>query len=95
MCPICRREQWYEQHADELEFLIVAKGYTLNIARTQLTKMLRPICRACGKPIKGGTPGGTLFCKRNNQCHRQYLKYRRLLKQGLTISQALSIIKHH
>lgn len=91
-CHHCRQEHWLEQHADELEFLITVKGYSLTQARVTIIKLVRPICQCCKKPIKGGTPGESLFCKSNKACHSMYGKYRRLLSKGLTKDEALAIL---
>jgi len=29
MCKSCSQEAWYEKHGDELEYLMVTKGYTV------------------------------------------------------------------
>jgi len=92
-CHTCRQELWLERHSDELEFLIVAKGYSLTAARIMVTQMMRPICQCCGKPIKGGTRGESLFCKSNKVCHSMYGRYRRLLAKGLTPVLALEQVK--
>lgn len=91
-CHTCRQELWLERHADELEFLMIVKGYSLVRAREVIAKMVRPICQCCGKPIVGAREGA-LFCKRNKQCHAMYLKFVRLRKSGLTASVALATIK--
>ena len=79
---------------DELEYLIVAKGYSIHQARMSIVKMVRPICQACNKPIKGGREGA-LFHKSNENkaCHAAYARYVRLLKSGLTERDALDRIK--
>ena len=95
MCHACRTELWLERHSDDLELLIVTKSYSVTQARIAVTKMVRPICHCCGKPIKGGTPGESMFCKSNKKCHSMYGRYRRLLKRGLTIEAALATLKGH
>lgn len=94
MCHTCRRERWLERHMDELEYLVVAKGYSVHQAQLAITKMVRPICRACDKPIKGGREGA-LFHKgnENKACHAAYARYVRLIKSGLTEREALDRIQ--
>jgi hypothetical protein len=79
---------------DELEYLIVAKGYSVHQARMCIVKMVRPICLACNKPIKGGREGA-LFHKgnENKSCHAAYARYVRLRKSGLTEADALDRIR--
>ena len=91
-CHICRREAWLELHSDELEFLIVVKGYKKADAFKTLIRLLRPICNSCGKPIKGAK-SDALFCKVNKRCRSAYNKYRKITKSGLTPAQALAIIR--
>lgn len=68
---------------------MVAKGYTLSHARLTIVKMVRPICQACRKPIKGAHEGA-LFHKENKRCHSAYVRFNKLRKQGLTNEQALA-----
>ncbi len=79
---------------DELEYLVVAKGYSVHGARMAIIQMVRPICRACNKPIKGGREGA-LFHKsnENKSCHAAYARYVRLCKSGLTQAQALDRVQ--
>jgi hypothetical protein len=94
MCPTCRQEQWYVKHEDELEFLIVAKGYTLFQARSMITKMIRPICQACGKPIRGGSEGALFHQSRDHKrCRQAYGRYRSLQRQGLTADESLATVR--
>lgn len=88
-CQACRLEMWYEKYADEVELLIVTKGYSVSLARQVVSNMVRPICQCCKKPIKGGTPGESLFCKSNKKCHSMYNRYRRLLRKGKSPIEAL------
>ena len=94
-CRICRQELWLARHADEIEFLMVVKGYSFTQSRLIVIKISRPICRACKKPIKGAQEGA-LFHKRNqdnSRCHSVYLKFKSLQKTGLTTEEALAIIR--
>ena len=93
MCKSCSQEAWYEKHGDELEYLMVTKGYTVAQARAVIQKMVRPICNCCGSVIKWGTPGETLFCKSNKRCHSAYNKYRRLIRKGATPSAAMKQLR--
>lgn len=90
MCPTCRQERWYELHADEVEFIIVVKAYSLESARQLVIRLTRPICRGCGKPIKGAAPTA-MFCG-NGECHSKRNRFNRLTRQGLTPTEALAII---
>ena len=94
MCHNCRQERWLEKYLDELEYLVVAKGYTVHQARMAIIKMIRPICQACSKPIKGGREGA-LFHKgnENKSCHAAYARFTRLRRSGLTVEEALARIK--
>jgi len=94
MCHTCRREVWLITHADDLEYLIVAKGYTVSHASDTIVRMVRPRCQWCGKPIHGAHRGA-LFHKANGYkgCRSASLKFKRLVKQGLTIQQALATIR--
>ena len=92
MCRTCRQEQWYTTHADELEFFMVVKGYSLYQARQHIARITRPVCQSCRKPIKGAAPSA-LFCKQNKQCRSHYGKFRRLLKQGLSRVEALDKVR--
>jgi len=94
MCHPCRQEQWYIKHADELEYLMVVKGYSLALARTTIIRIRRPICQWCRHPIKGANERA-LFHKGKDfkSCRSAAVKYNRLIKQGLTADQALATIK--
>ena len=89
ICSKCKREQWLGKYTDDIEFLMAYKGYSFSKARTYVAKIVQPICKCCGRPVKGGTPGETLFCKSNPRCHRRYRQYKRLLKSGLSQEEAL------
>ncbi len=92
-CSSCRQELWLARHADEIEFLVVCKGYTVAQAKIQIAKMIRPICQACFKPILGGKDGA-LFHKNKPKCHSAYVRYKKLVKQGnLTTLDALAMIR--
>lgn len=91
-CRTCRQELWLERHADELEYLVVCKGYTVAQAKVQIAKMIRPICQHCGKPIVGAKDGA-LFHRSKPKCHQAYGRYKKLLKQGLTPLDALARIR--
>lgn len=93
MCKSCREEIWLIKHGDEVEYLMVTKGYTVTQARVAVTEMIRPICQCCGHVIKFGTPGETLFCKSNRTCHSVYNKYKRLVKKGATPGAALAQLR--
>jgi len=90
MCKPCSQEAWYEKHGDEVEYLVVTKGYTVAQARQTIQKMVRPICNCCDSVIRWGTPGETLFCKSNKRCHSARNRYNRLISKGATPSEALA-----
>ena len=94
MCHACRQEVWLDQHADDLEFLVVTKGYSISVARETIAKLVRPRCLWCGKPIKGAHRGA-LFHKAKSfkGCRSASLKFKRLTKQGLTSEQALAMLR--
>ena len=89
ICADCKLEQWLAKYTDDLEFLIVYKGYSFSRARATVARIIRPVCKCCGKSIKGGTPGETLFCKANPRCHKMYRKYKKLMKDGMSAEDAL------
>jgi hypothetical protein len=91
-CHTCRQEHWYVVYADELEFVMLVKGYSLYQAKIHIARINRPICQCCRKPIKGAAPGA-LFCKQNKACHRMYGRYRRLIQQGLSQIEALDRVR--
>lgn len=94
MCHNCRRERWLSKHLDEVEYLVVAKGYSVHQAQLIVVRLIRPVCVACNKPIKGGREG-TLFHKsnENKSCHAAYARYVRLRKSGLSELDALDRIR--
>lgn len=93
-CHSCRQELWLLAHGDDLEFLIVVKGYSVSYAREVIVKMTRPICQWCRRPIKGAH-SGAMFHKGNNYkaCRSASLKFKRLLNKGLTIEEALATLR--
>lgn len=95
-CHTCRQELWFIKYEDEVEFLMVAKGYSLWQAKLIVVKMVRPICQACHRPIKGGREGDLFHKGKNNRkCHSAYAKFARLRKSGLTTAQALATIREN
>ena len=93
-CRTCRQELWLARHGDEIEFLMVVKGYSFTQARIIVIKAVRPICQACKKPIKGAQEGALFHTRNENKsCHSVYLKFKQLQKQGLTITEALATIR--
>ena len=91
MCKACREEAWLTKHADDVEYLVVAKGYTVAHARRTVANMVRPICHSCGKVIKNGN-SKSYFCKQQVECHAAYNKYRRLVRSGLRPDAALAAV---
>lgn len=93
-CGSCRRELWLQRHADEIELLVIVKGYSVYQAQQTVVKIVRPICIACGRVIKGGQEG-VLFHGRNQskQCYAAYRKFKQLQNQGLTTDEALAKLR--
>lgn len=89
VCLACKNERWLAKHTDDLEFLIVYKGYSFSRARLTVTNMIRPICKICKEPVKGGKPGITLFCRTKPKCKSAQRKYRRLRDAGKKHEDAL------
>jgi hypothetical protein len=87
-CTGCRNEAWLVKYEDEIELLVTTKGYSVSYAKTVIVDMVRPICVSCHRPIKGGTPGESLFCT-HDSCRGLYFKYRRLLKRGYSPELAI------
>lgn len=90
-CHACRVEAWLTAHADELEWFVVVKGYTLGQARSAVSSMIRPICQLCHRPIKGAK-AGALFHK-TGRCRAAYQQFKRLQRQGLSSQDALATIR--
>lgn len=95
VCLACKNENWLTAHSDDLEFLIVYKGYSFSRARLTVTNMIRPVCKCCGEPVKGGKPGVTLFCRTKEKCKAAYRKYRRLRNAGKAHDDALREVIPH
>lgn len=89
-CETCRWEIWLEKWVDELEFLIVAKGYSVNLARVTILRMSRPICKACGRPIIGGREGALFHGRGHPACHAKYREFKRLQRSGVAADDALT-----
>lgn len=88
-CWACRKEEYLERHADQIE-LYLQWGYSFTAALKQVADDLRPNCHSCGQPIKGGRED-TKFCQKTKQCRKQALSYQRLKSQGLSPDVALAI----
>ena len=93
-CRTCRQELWLAKHGEDIEFLMIVKGYSFSQARVIVTKLIRPVCVACSKPIKGAQDGA-LFHKRNENksCHSAYIRFVSYRKEGLTTEQSLDRIR--
>lgn len=88
LCAGCRDERWLERHADELE-VYLSYGARISFAKREVYKQNRPVCIACGNPIKGAADGAT-FCKRTMECRRWRRRYRTLKEKLHDSKQALS-----
>lgn len=88
MCEPCRKESWLERNADDVELLVVTKGYSVYFAIKTVSIMVRPVCQCCHKPIVGGSPSA-LFCKVDKRCRVMYNRYRQLRRKGYTKVEAV------
>lgn len=77
ICPACRRNNWFEKHADDLE-LLLAGDFTLPTAIEIIAFNNRPRCTACGDFIKMGRPGESFFCTNHPECIVAKRRYRTL-----------------
>ena len=89
LCWNCKEERWLEKYGDPIEFLMLS-GLSFNKAREMVADAIRPVCIVCGGPIKGGTPGESLFCSTTLKCKQVKNKYRRLVGNGVESKQALA-----
>lgn len=88
-CWDCRREDWLTKHADEIEHYII-RGLSVSAAIKQVQKDIRPACKMCKEPIKGGKEGDR-FCRTNSKCEKASDSYSALRKTGLAPDVALAI----
>lgn len=88
-CWACRKEDWYREHADQLERYL-ALGYTLTQATEQVRSDCRPICKKCGEGIRGGKEGDN-FCNKKVECRKAADAFRTLRASGLSHDVALAI----
>lgn len=86
LCRSCRDERWLERHADELEDLL-SYGARIAFAKRQVYRENRPLCIACGDPIKG-VAKGALFCTRTIDCRRWRRRYKTLREKYNSESRA-------
>lgn len=91
ICNACVQENWLTRHADEIEYMIVVKGYSYSRARLVLAELIRPICVFCANPIRYGTPGESLACSEHKN-HGNRL--RRMLNQGVAPSEAIKLLRN-
>lgn len=93
LCPSCRDERWLQQHAEEVE-VYLSYGARIEFARRQVYFENRPVCIACGQPIKGAT-NGAVFCTRTIVCRKWRRRYRTLREKyesrGARNSQKLAL----
>lgn len=88
LCHGCRDERWLERHANELE-VYLEFGARISFAKREVYKQNRPVCIACGNPIKGAADG-TIFCTRTIDCKRWQRRYRTLRDKYHDAKLALS-----
>jgi len=89
LCWSCKEERWLKKYGDVIEFLMLS-GMSFNKARVMVADAVRPLCVVCGGPIKGGTPGESLFCSITLKCKQARNKYRRLLNGGMAPNRAIN-----
>lgn len=82
LCWNCKEERWLKKYGDVVEYLMI-RGLSFNKAKEMVAEAVRPVCIVCGGPIKGGTPGESLFCSTNLKCKKVRNKYRRLTSGGM------------
>jgi hypothetical protein len=90
LCWDCKEERWLKKYGDVIEYLMLT-GMSFGKARTMVADAIRPLCVVCGGPIKGGTPGESLFCSSNLRCKTARNKYRRLQNKGVAPNRALNM----
>lgn len=88
LCPTCREERWLSYHADELE-VYLSYGARIGFAKKQVYYENRPVCIACGEPIKGAADGA-MFCTRTIECRRWRRRYRTLREKRNDQKQAVA-----
>jgi len=88
LCPGCRHERWLENHADELE-IYLSYGARISFAEREVYKQNRPVCIACGNPIKGASDRA-MFCNRTIECRRWKRRYRTLKEKYNSAKLAMS-----
>lgn len=88
LCPKCRDERWLARHAEELE-IYLSYGARIEFAKRQVYYENRPVCIACGQPIKGAADGAN-FCTRTIECRRWRRRYRTLRERYSDQKKALA-----
>jgi hypothetical protein len=89
LCWDCKEERWLKKYGDVIEYLMIT-GMSFNKARGMVADAIRPLCVVCAGPIKGGTPGESLFCSATLACKRARNKYRRLVAGGMAPNRAIN-----
>lgn len=91
-CPSCSQTDWIARNADRIE-LYIGAGLTYEMAVARVSYDNRPICRCCGKKIKGGTDGRHLFCKTTAECRTAARRYKYYKEQkGMKRDTALAAV---
>lgn len=84
-CSSCREEVWLEEHADEIEQLMI-EGCSFSAARKKVQHSNRPHCMGCNILL----PKFGYFCTTNKKCRSLYVKYKNLkTRKGLSTQEAL------
>jgi hypothetical protein len=75
----------------------MAAGLSVADAIKQAAELSRPNCLSCGNPIKMGTLGRHLFCKKTAQCKQagrryRYYRYRRGLPPDEALDKVIALL---
>lgn len=82
-CAVCRRLNWLEHYADEIEEYMQA-GLVFEAAREEVRSDNKPMCLGCNAPL----PKNGFFCMKP-ECRKLYDKFRRLKDKGMSEDEAL------
>jgi hypothetical protein len=74
-CSKCRYAAWLLRNGDAIDRAIAEHGLSPRNAKKIVEAANRPICKSCGKPIKGGQKGRHNFCMKNPECVKAHNAY--------------------
>src|SRR5688500_19020096 len=86
-CSTCRKNDWLEKNADEIEDYM-SNGLSLIDAKAQVQIDNTIFCLNCGDPVNSGHAGQALFCAKE-ECRKVYNRYTWQRKKGLTKEDVL------